>query len=169
MLIFWFLWKNKLQYRRKSKPSSIPIYLKDREPDGISRSSTASGSRSISPLISVLYEKDRSNVDVISVSEQPSFLEEINQVESKRYTLKEVDRICMEAIRGKNTLTPREKARRVSSVSAQKTLSDGSCKSQQSSCYSSSGYGSSCSSPSLHPSHSSDSMTQLPYTLFENR
>lgn len=162
MLVFWLLWRRKRQYRRKSKSCSIiPMDLKDREPDGISRSSTASGSRSISPLINYLYEKNNPNIDVISVSEQPHFHDETNQ-ENKKYALKEVDRICMEALRGKNTITPKQKPRRVSSTSVQKTLSSGSC-------YSSSGYGSGCSSPSLHLPRSAASSNQFPYPLLDNR
>ena len=167
--LVWFMWRRKRVHRRKSQASTIaPITLSTSDGSDESRPSTFSSTRSISPLINFLYEEDNiselepPDIEVISVLSRPAgedtenMLKEKEQLKNRCYTLQEVDRICMEAIKGttKKKKSPRQK-RTNNRQRVSKTLSNGSSKSN----YSSSGYGSGSSSPALNVPYSATSLT----------
>ncbi|XP_066910820.1 uncharacterized protein [Clytia hemisphaerica] len=190
MFLFWLIWRRKRLQRRKSQVSNIVTMTTDDDPDTLSRPSTFSSTRSVSPLINYLYEKDSlpsprdpPDLEVFSVLDKPAVFTEEQQEErdEKKYTtLKEIDRICMEALKGpssannKKTEKPYNRANiNVKNYSNEqlpccdKTLSNISRDNSSYTC-SSSGYESGSSTPLSSQSGSATS-TRLPPSRLEKR
>ena len=100
MFMVWILWKRKRFQRRKSQVSGIVTINKENTETSSSRPSTFNSSnRSLSPLINCSFEKE--SLD-FGESARLGSLSTVDHAEDTRrtYTLKEVDKICMEALKG---------------------------------------------------------------------
>lgn len=104
MFMVWILWRRKRFQRRKSQVSVI--VTTNEEDAGTTpspRPSTFNSSnRSISPLINCSFEKESLDFSDTNDLDSSSTVTTIDHAEDNRrtYTLKEVDKICMEALKG---------------------------------------------------------------------
>ena len=104
MFMIWILWRRKRFQRRKSQVSVIVTINEEnvRRPSSTSSSIFNSSNRSISPLINCSFEKeslDFSEAHLDSSSTVTTIDDHADDIR-RTYTLKEVDKICMEALKG---------------------------------------------------------------------
>lgn len=160
MILVWMLWRS-----RVSSQVSVIFTINQGDKKGTispasSRPSTSTSHRSVSPLINYSYEQehpyDKTEPVNVETSVSTSTLNDtiIAEEETRRmYTLKEIDKICMEPLNSSKVTTSSAKKINKHFIDKEtfdylptKSFSCDSSHSQRSSCRGSSGYGSSNSS-----------------------